>query len=337
MKLLKPLFSKTGLEPTFYPEFTILPWMCEGNRDDNHWERISNQHISSFVSWLGQINTRRDVIAKECSGPVAKWLRRADRDDRSLEVCTPDEYDNFAHLLRDYQQLTYFLKKRGFYPHSQLCMDTEGGCHLNFDLESVFTTKKQDGFHHRWGTNWNFEKIPRYQYTVKPEYGTFCRNLLMLYNQYPTLAWLCLAPNDNGSAKILFNTQTCSTCKGMVVNFRSMQSYKGKTFYNYVEMRAFMQPRTITEFVFHYNVANNILHHCKQLAEAGTTLKKRFMGIRQMQQYFDSYDKVVENANAGLQAIGIPAAAAQKVGKFALLQQRWEYHTAKHLNETYLT
>jgi len=178
-----------------------------------------------------------------------KWRNNCSKDESSIEIPTPT-YVDFELFKKDYASLTKELDKFGFCPSSITDMETEGGCHQNFDLEWM---KEQLGI----------------RFTVK-----FLRNLIAYINMHPYIVWTFLAPNDNASSTLRNSWNLESFSKGDFLTIRDLDSYdfeenlddeindnkRGFNDMKYMELRFFMMPRSFEEMVLHHDFAISLLN-----------------------------------------------------------------------------
>jgi hypothetical protein len=110
-------------------------------------------------------------------------------------------------------------------PSSCISLETEGGCHINFNME--------------YKSN---------QYDIMNR----LRNYLC-FN--PSICWMFLSPYDNVSSKIRYKYDITGYQKGDMIIYHEMQ--------NRLELRFFMMPRDMKEFDVHFEFANKLMLYCE--------------------------------------------------------------------------
>lgn len=241
----KKLFSKFGMEPTFYPNFLNFP--------DIWYEKIYYSHTDG--PWLNLMTNiidqmRGDDIKTRVKHP---WLTRKSVNDGSvLEIPTPVYY-KWDVFEKNYESLIKKLGVWGFVPSSEVCLESEGGCHLSFS----FLEKTME-----FGMERTTQAIS---------------NLISYVQNHPSILWTFLSPWDNNSSEIALSRCYGSMGKGYFLTHHktSESTYSKKLnpkfFRNTpppniylndrVELRFFMMPRNMEECKLHFDFANALLHY----------------------------------------------------------------------------
>lgn len=236
------IFSNFSFEPTFKFNSPLPKGIS-----------LTDEEINNFYCGIG--TAYKEIIFR----PGNKYRKTAYLDADSLEVPTgiyqPDEYEKF---LKDYQNLILKpIRKHNFVESSVVCMDDEGGCHINFGINHLNKIKQQ--------------------YFIY-----FLRDYLL---NNPSITWTFLAPNDNISSSLI---ELCGDYsrwgKGDAITVRhdfnrtfvptghydpktgkfrrreiNIFNHIRKPIIKYLELRFFMMPRNLAEFEIHFEFANKLM------------------------------------------------------------------------------
>lgn len=176
-------FSKFGFEPTFFPKINIPGAFYEKINDCSYWEQV----YEAYYSMLSH------TVEKEV-GPKFRWYS----DGGNLELPTRSCYTDYAEFKKDYKDLLSTLKKHQLYPSSSLCLQSEGGCHINFDLRWMLE-ERRESFLHRFISNY--------------------RNYVL---SNPSIVWMFISPYDNQSSALVYREYIPSFYKG---DFYTIRNY----------------------------------------------------------------------------------------------------------------
>lgn len=282
------LFSNVGVEPTFYPKINI-PKPYDINRT---WVEIFENYIQAFI----------ENYAKR---KYHKWLSTAHSDCEVLEIPSSKTYASLKTLTEDYKKLLNYLEKYSFIPSSVIQRDSEGGCHVNFDLENKINKHNQ-----------NIVEI-------------FCVNVINFLNNYPSLVWSCLAPEDNLSSNIYLRDFSESaifnniTSKGYCVNVRNEET-------KYIELRFFMMPRTIKEFILHVKIGSHLLKYVwNETIKYKKVIWNNLKSVKTLKNY--TFKRAEKELNTVLDLLKITKKEMIECNKFQMLKERFK------LGKQYLT
>lgn len=286
---VKGLFSKVGVEPTFYPGIDFPDKMVEGEK----WTELFNEYVNHFLSYC------KDEIEHS-------WIRnRAYNDSANLEVPTDKEYADEKSLLKDYRKLLRIMTAHGFKPSSVVQPDSDGGCHINFDLTDRFKMYGKDVI------------------------NTFCSNLVGFMNKYPTSVWGFLHYEDTESSDIYtyYNGDNLYgiTKKGMCLNIPNDPDDFNEDNEDdsvYVEMRAFAMPRTTDEFMFHIDFCNKLMKYVwnQTIKKPKEFLYPDMQESYELQKY--TWKKAEPEFTKVLNLLGVSVRKAKAFGKFDMIKQR---------------
>lgn len=277
----KGLFSKVGVEPTFYPSFDFPDKYTKGIAWVNLFDNIVDYFLKAYKHYTGH-----------------SWIdSKAYNDGSALEIPTAYEYTDEKALLNDYKRLLKIVNEFGFKPTSVVQPDSDGGCHINFDLSD-----RRD----LYGTD---------------VVNMFCRNVLGFLNNNPTLVWGFLHYEDTESSRIITIDDAdpySATCKGMCVNLPNLPSSDNF----YIEMRAFSMPRTIGEFQFHLDFCNKLLKYVwnKTIMNPNKPMIERWNSSYDLQRY--KWPRAKDEFTSALFLLGVDIKKAKYYDKFANLYER---------------
>ena len=283
------LFSKVGVEPTFYPSIDFPFAMVEGEK----WTELFSEYVNHFLSYC-----RNDI--------QHSWIKnKAYNDSSNLEVPTDKEYTDEKALLKDYKALLRIMTRHGFKPSSVVQADSDGGCHINFDLTDRFKLYGKDVI------------------------NVFCSNLVGFMNKYPTSVWGFLHYEDTESSDIYtyYNGDNLYgiTKKGMCLNIPNDPEDFNEDDEDdsvYVEMRAFSMPRTAAEFMFHIDFCNKLLKYVwnETIKKPKDFLYPDMQESYELQKY--TWKKAEPEFTKVLNLLGVSVRKARAFGKFDMLKQR---------------
>ncbi len=184
------LFSKFGVEATFYPKLKLPKWIY-GLDDQGYgmWGRVYEQYYST-------------LNFDETQSDDSNFVRY--NDDGCLEVTTQAPYEDYYLFKKHYNFIVSQMAKKKIYPSSQIYMECEGGCHLNFDL-SELREKYGEAFVVRFLNNY--------------------RNFVLTH---PSIAWTFLSPHDNQSSVLVYKDDVMRYGKGEFFTVRREKSEEEK-------------------------------------------------------------------------------------------------------------
>ena len=294
---MKP-FGKFGFEPTFFPDIHLTKKdLVKDKWTDKFLDYYNERKLAYLING--------DHFEQYC-------------DFGSLETPTVNTYTSLDKFKRHYAALCRVMRNNNCYPSSSICLESEGGCHINIDLRKV--KKEGVGFTRRFLENY--------------------RNLVVAN---PSIAWMFLSPYDNASSNIVYKSDIMDYCKGdffyprmpegtVIVTERDahmMYSSYGIDIRNrinnnissvkYIEMRSFMMPRNDKEFDVHFDFANTLLHYVYNLTKDGKSVRVREQVLTDYTfvKSFTEFKRVCKE-------IGFDFDRVVEVGKLDLLWMRFE-------------
>jgi hypothetical protein len=316
---MKP-FSKFGMEPTFYPVIKNYPsWW----NDSGTWERV-----------VEQISDK--IINEKIRHP---WWKNAEVDEGVLEVPTTT-YTDFKSFKKNWETLHKHLEKYEYTNSSDVCVEAQGGCHINFSLEDLPLRRRwyTGSFSYKgphpsmWATKSRDVKIENPSITLSYR-ELFCKNLLAFMASHPSLVWSCLSPHDNISSTIpdsafaAFAHENVYMRKGEFLTFREREGFFNVSEdddrdLSRVELRFFMMPRSAAELSFHFELANKILAHVKKMTD-----QKRAISINTNRRCLKDYTflKAKKELKEVFRLLDVSYSTYVELGKEDLLKERFEY------------
>lgn len=298
-------FGKFGLELTFMPNVKLPDiWVTDSN--ESIWHEVTRQMSRSV---------------KDDANISHDWWENIEMDDNGLELPTPT-VETFDEFMVEYKKLSKELKHWGLVPSSNICMESEGGCHQNFDLE--------------WMTNLHGNTFS----------CNFLFNLINYIRTYPSITWCFLSPYDNISSTLGYHNEGSYvqnqgrlnnwgkgdflTVHGSPAYHDGEPNYKlGMNRVDYVELRFFMMPRNNREMKCHWEFTNKLLLYIYHKTCEGVKFEKP-EGQNKDSFKEITYQKAKSMVNKVCTDIGYDFVELKRVGKFDLLQQRFD------LGEEYL-
>lgn len=258
---MKKLFGKFGMEPTYYSTaFNGVPdyWHTTKKWSATLWERAMGNVIDT-------------IVYQKIAHP---WWKNAHNDENVLEVPTT-LYSSYAKFKKDLVELDKKLIKYDFVESSNVCMESQGGCHINMDISHLPKTKKHAEHKFLMLSHFGRGTYESISFTYKK---TFFLNLIYFLSEHPPLVWSCIAANDNASSCIPRNAYVncidhLTLRKGHMVTARGkndgiidVSDCEDPT---HIEFRMFMMHRNNKELDFHFKLANAIMHHVKEITDRG--------------------------------------------------------------------
>lgn len=298
-------FGKFGLELTFMPNVKLPDiWVTDSN--ESIWHEVTRQMSRSV---------------KDDANISHDWWENIEMDDNGLELPTPT-VETFDEFMVEYKKLSKELKHWGLVPSSNICMESEGGCHQNFDLE--------------WMTNLHGNTFS----------CNFLFNLINYIRTYPSITWCFLSPYDNISSTLGYHNEGSyvqnqgrlnNWSKGDFLTVHGSPAYHdgepnyklGMNRVDYVELRFFMMPRNNREMKCHWEFTNKLLLYIYHKTCEGVKFEKP-EGQNKDSFKEITYQKAKSMVNKVCTDIGYDFVELKRVGKFDLLQQRFD------LGEEYL-
>ncbi len=223
------VFSNFSFEPTF--KLNEIP------------EEYDNLTEEELIDWYQGMHQSYNLITIRPGNP---FYGNPVQDSCSLEVPTgkycKKDYKKFKKEYKEF--LIDVFAKKNIIESSNVDMNSEGGCHINIDLEY------------------------KYNNETKAKFVLSLRNYIL---NNPSIVWMFLSPNDNVSSKIggkflLEYSEYYKWSKGDAVNVKYNFNYSYYSRYDqyvikYVEFRFFMMPRNDYEFDTHFEFANKLMFH----------------------------------------------------------------------------
>lgn len=276
------LFSKVGVEPTFYPNIKFPDeWM-------------------GGINWINTFNVLVDEFINMFKGHTNhEWINdTAYNDGETLEVPSNKEYETLPVLMVEYTNLIKVMKEYGFAPSSIIQPDSDGGCHINFDLS---------------------DRCEKYGEDIVE---LFCRNVIGFLNQNPTAVWGFIHYEDTESSNIYLavpNNVNKNTGKGKCLTVRYKYNYSE---IEYIEMRGFSMPRTIAEFKFHIDYCNKLLKYIwnETIKKPDTLTFKATNSQEELMNY--TLSKANKEFESLLTKIGVNVETAIRFNKFTMIRKR---------------
>lgn len=187
-------FGLFGFEPTFYPHIVYPKWMQLS--DEYDWRTTDiNAHYTNIL---------RDILAKQNYQDA--WVNkfRLCQDAGALETSS-HIYSDYKQFKKDYAKLINTINKFDFIESSNVCLQSEGGCHINIDMKA--TRDKHD--------------------------NKFVLKMLENYRNYvlsnPSIAWMFLSPYDNESSNLVYKEDIYRYNKGEFMNIRTYSEYRERS------------------------------------------------------------------------------------------------------------
>lgn len=229
---------------------------------------------------------------------VAPWINTTCIDGGNIEIRSTHEHKTLKPLLKDYTKLINYLDSAGYYPSSVIDRNVEGGCHINFNLANKTSNINNTGI-------------------VKK----FVDNIVGFLNNYPSIVWSYLAPEDNASSNILTHVEHDVYLyeKGNCITIRQQGGNMGC-----IELRFFMMPKTIQEFSFIIRSADAILKYLwnETLNGKSWSIKNTPIGLKTY-----TLTRALKEINKLLPILGISKEEFTKYDKFTALKERFEFNT----------
>jgi len=221
------LFNKFGIEPTFaldvlkmYPAFKKKSWRWIFENTEGILEDMNRNLLSDFP-----------------------WMNKSYIDSSLLEI--PSPILRMPKLLKDYDKLQKDLLCFNIVPSSEFCLEAEGGCHINVNLQDI----KDKNL---------VEKTMQYL------------QLYLLNN--PCIVWAFTSYMDTDSSSHSYDNIYC-LCKG---DFFTLRQGDGDDVpqncpedISHVELRFFCMPYTTRQLAHNINFAQKLLRFCYEQAEKG--------------------------------------------------------------------
>jgi len=279
---IKPEFNKFSAEPTYYP--SVL--RNSGISDTEKFNAISETIIKKFrpeISYWGQ----KVILIDDIKCYI---------DGGNLEVL-PGIFKDFDSFYTKFKEVQKYLLDNGFSPSSLVQIESEGGCHLNFDLKCIT----------RFGPNFTSKFINNYKQ-------------LMINN--PGVIWAFIPPNDNVSSNIKFYLDCNDYNKGDFFTVRNFEGHSVKTWreLSYIEIRHFMMPRTYGEFKMHYDFCRAILRYVFKITNSNIVLPEKEPKLK-----LYTYARAVRETKELCNLIDFDFSLFSEFGKFGMLKTRFSY------------
>ena len=279
---IKPSFSKFSAEPTYYPR--VLK--NSGISDTSKFNEISEEIIKKFrpdsSNW-----GKKTILFDDIKCYI---------DGGNLEVL-PGIFKDFSSFVESFRGIQKYLSHHGFSPSSLVQMESEGGCHLNFDLKCIT----------RFGPHFTSKFINNYKQ-------------LMVNN--PGVIWSFIPPNDNVSSNIKFYLDCNDYNKGDFFTVRNFQGHSVKNWKElaYIEIRHFMMPRTNEEFKMHYDFCRAILQYVFKITNSNIILPEKEPKLK-----LYTYTRAVRETKELCNLIDFDFSLFNKFSKFDMLKTRFSY------------
>ena len=315
---MKKLFTHFAVEPTFYfdtstikiPEF-LKSSLCLDDLLDDASEALE------------------DLFKEKKIRKKHPWFKKAYEDGDSLEIPST-VYSNKNVFLKTYQKLVFILRTEyQFIPSSLVCMETEGGCHLNVS-------------------------IPNEVYN-SPLAKQFFNNLQSYLTNNPSIIWSFLAPTDNESSVVPFKNDPRQNSKGEFFTIRQNdgnglstswygeRSYDGTPMYygddvtidrrnsrvylsykkaRRIELRFFMQPPTMAEMKLEVEFGLHLLNWIWQQTVRGKEWKQ-MNSSKDLREYTSK--KALSEISSVCRELEFPYERLEQAGRIKNLKTKFEY------------
>lgn len=285
------VFSNFSFEPTF--KLDKIPEVYDNLTEEELIEWYRGMHQAYHT----------EIIRKD-----NPFYDKPELDSCSLEIPTGMYLKNhYKKFKKDYKEfLLDILVKKDIIESSNVDMYTEGGCHINIDLE--------------------------YKYNNETKYK-FVISLKNYVLNNPSIVWMFLSPNDNSSSRLsecnLSKYQNYNEWdKGDAINVKyrynwcysnRWDSHKIK----YVELRFFMMPRDEYEFDTHFEFANKLMFYIDKNKEISFNNISQKNYISKLQSY--TYKKAINEFKKVCDTIDFDYQKIINCGKEELLKERFSY------------
>lgn len=317
---MKKLFDNFAIEPTFYTNLKeiTLPNFLQSQHGEGYL-------LGTASNWLE--NKLKDSPERK----KHSWFKKAYEDGSNLEVPSPI-YNNIKSFLEDYTKLVCIMKEDfNFLPSSIVDIEQEGGCHLNVSIpETIRKSKNAD---------------------------RFFNNLKVYLTNHPSIIWSFLSPTDDQSSVIPMRTCDPRYCtKGEFFTLRDSEGegiYRSNTYLHdferlnrlypnstfdkrnsrcylsykeaiRIELRFFMQPRTISEMKLEVDFGLHLLNWIWQQTIRGASYRYK-NDKKSIKEYSENEHKTLKEIKKVCEEMEFPYERLVECGRIENLKNKFEY------------
>jgi len=235
------------------------------------------------------------TLKKELKGSYVGDIHY-EADCGNLEIQTP-LFSSEKDALTSCQKILEGCKIVNLEPSIIVDWEKEGGCHVNFDLQSYSNSKKGKSIE-----------------TIHKEF-----NIFLLQN--PSIVWSLLSPNDNITSRLILNKDSNAdyNCAVMLKS----RPYSLTTSLTRLELRFFSMFKTIPELKFYIKIATSLLRYI---------LKQKKIPLKQVNLKEYSFKKANKNLKKICKELKLDYNEFIAFGKVANLKKRINEYGKEYLN-----